>query len=53
MSAFKRLFKNPRAGRLLLMVILPLLLIILGLWYWAHPTRYQSTDNAYIYANQV
>ncbi len=53
MSAFKRLFKNPRAGRLLLMVILPLLLIILGLWYWAHSTRYQSTDNAYIYANQV
>lgn len=53
MSAFKRLFKNPRTGRLLLMVMLPLLLIILGLWYWAHSTRYQSTDNAYIYANQV
>ncbi|MGA9853212.1 MAG: HlyD family secretion protein [Gammaproteobacteria bacterium] len=53
MNAFKRLFENPRIRRLLLMVVLPLVLILLGLWYWAHTTRYQSTDNAYIYANQV
>ncbi|MGB9428897.1 MAG: HlyD family secretion protein [Gammaproteobacteria bacterium] len=53
MSAFQRLFANPRVRRLLLMVVLPVVLIIFGLWYWAHTTRYQSTDNAYIYANQV
>ncbi|MGH8321668.1 MAG: HlyD family secretion protein [Gammaproteobacteria bacterium] len=53
MNALKRLFENPRIRRLLLMVVLPLILILLGLWYWAHTTRYQSTDNAYIYANQV
>ena len=53
MNAFKRLFENPRIRRLLLMVALPLALIILGLWYWAHTTRYQSTDNAYVYASQV
>ncbi|MGH8378767.1 MAG: HlyD family secretion protein [Gammaproteobacteria bacterium] len=53
MNALKRLFENPRIRRLLLMIVLPLILILLGLWYWAHTTRYQSTDNAYIYANQV
>ncbi|MGH8397309.1 MAG: HlyD family secretion protein [Gammaproteobacteria bacterium] len=53
MSTLKRLFENPGIRRLLLMVVLPLILIILGVWYWAHTTRYQSTDNAYIYANQV
>jgi membrane fusion protein, multidrug efflux system len=53
MSAFKRLFENPRTRRLLLMVVLPLILIIVGLWYWMHTERYQSTDNAYVFANQV
>ncbi|HVA56223.1 MAG TPA: HlyD family secretion protein [Gammaproteobacteria bacterium] len=53
MSAIKRLFENPRIRRLLLMAVLPLILIILGLWYWVHSERYQSTDNAYVYANQV
>ncbi len=53
MSAFKRVFENPRSRRLLLMVILPLILIILGLWYWMHSERYQNTDNAYVFANQV
>lgn len=53
MSAIKRLFETPRIRRLLLMAVLPLILIILGLWYWVHSERYQSTDNAYVYANQV
>lgn len=53
MNAVTRLFQNPRLRRLLLMVVLPIILILLGLWYWAHSTRYQSTDNAYVYANQV
>jgi membrane fusion protein, multidrug efflux system len=53
MSAFKRLFENPRTRRLLLMVVLPLILVILGLWYWMHTERYVSTDNAYVFANQV
>ncbi|MGH8371604.1 MAG: HlyD family secretion protein [Gammaproteobacteria bacterium] len=53
MSGFKSLFENPRIRRLTLMVVGPLLLIILGLWYWAHSERYQSTDNAYVVADQV
>lgn len=53
MNALTRVLPNPRMRRLLLMVVLPIILILLGLWYWAHSTRYQSTDNAYVYANQV
>ena len=53
MNVLTRMLPNPRMRRLLLMVLLPVILIILGLWYWAHSTRYQSTDNAYVYANQV
>ncbi|MGH8278552.1 MAG: HlyD family secretion protein [Gammaproteobacteria bacterium] len=39
--------------RLLLMLTVPVVVILLGLWYWAHTVRYESTDNAYVYANQV
>lgn len=53
MNAFQRVIGTSRRRRLLLMVLLPLVIVILGVWYWAHSTRYQSTDNAYIYANQV
>ncbi|MGA9854718.1 MAG: HlyD family secretion protein [Gammaproteobacteria bacterium] len=53
MNPLQRLFQNPRARRLTLMVAGPLLLIILGLWYWVHSERYQSTDNAYVVADQV
>jgi len=45
--------RNTRAWRLTLMIAGPLLLIILGFWYWMHTERYQSTDNAYVFANQV
>jgi membrane fusion protein (multidrug efflux system) len=44
---------NPRLRRLLLMVALPIVLIVAGLWYWVHSSRYQSTDNAYVVADQV
>jgi membrane fusion protein, multidrug efflux system len=53
MSGLKSLFENPRIRRLTLMIVGPLLLIILGLWYWTHSERYQSTDNAYVVADQV
>lgn len=53
MVNFKNFFGNPRLRRLLIMVIVPVIIILLGLWYWAHTTRYVSTDNAYVYANQV
>ncbi|HEY1773205.1 MAG TPA: HlyD family secretion protein [Gammaproteobacteria bacterium] len=44
---------NPRLRRLLLMVALPIVLIIAGLWYWVHSSRYEDTDNAYVVADQV
>ena len=44
---------NPRLRRLLLMVALPIVLVIAGLWYWVHSSRYQDTDNAYVVADQV
>src|ERR1041385_9143592 len=44
---------NPRLRRLLLMVALPLVLVVGGLWYWVHSARYQDTDNAYVVADQV
>ena len=44
---------NPRLRRLMLMVALPALLILAGLWYWVHSSRYQDTDNAYVVADQV
>jgi len=44
---------NPRLRRLLLMVALPAVLIVAGLWYWVHSSRYQDTDNAYVVADQV
>jgi membrane fusion protein (multidrug efflux system) len=44
---------NPRLRRLLLMVALPAVLIVAGLWYWVHSARYQDTDNAYVVADQV
>src|SRR5215469_3561395 len=44
---------NPRLRRLLLMIVLPLVLVVLGLWYWVHSDRYQDTDNAYVVADQV
>jgi membrane fusion protein, multidrug efflux system len=53
MNPFQRIFQNPRRRRLVLMIAGPLLLIIVGLWYWMHSTRYQSTDNAYVVADQV
>ena len=53
MANFRNYLGNSRLRRLLLMVALPLIIILLGLWYWAHTTRYVSTDNAYVYANQV
>lgn len=53
MSSLKSLFENPRVRRLTLMIAGPLVLIILGLWYWAHSERYQNTDNAYVVADQV
>lgn len=53
MSRLKSLFENPRIRRLTLMVAGPLVLIILGLWYWTHSERYQNTDNAYVVADQV
>ncbi len=53
MNPFQNLSQNPRALRLALMVAGPLLLVVLGLWYWVHTERYQSTDNAYVVADQV
>ena len=53
MNPSQLLARNPRGRRLTLMIAGPLLLIILGLWYWMHTERYQSTDNAYVFANQV
>ena len=53
MNPFTRFFENPRRRRLALMIAGPLLLILLGLWYWLHSTRYQDTDNAYVVADQV
>lgn len=53
MNPFQRLFQNPRTRRLALMVAGPLLLVVVGLWYWIHSERYQSTDNAYVVADQV
>jgi membrane fusion protein (multidrug efflux system) len=44
---------NPRLRRLLLMVALPIVLVIAGLWYWVHSSRYEDTDNAYVVADQV
>ena len=44
---------NPRIRRLLLMVALPIVLVVAGLWYWVHSSRYQDTDNAYVVADQV
>ena len=44
---------NPRIRRLLLMVALPVVLVVAGLWYWVHSARYQDTDNAYVVADQV
>jgi membrane fusion protein (multidrug efflux system) len=44
---------NPRIRRLLLMIALPLVLVVFGLWYWVHSERYQDTDNAYVVADQV
>jgi len=53
MNAPKRLMENPRLRRLLLMIALPLVLVVVGLWYWVHSERYQDTDNAYVVADQV
>lgn len=53
MVNFKHFFGNPRLRRLLIMVAVPVIIILLGVWYWAHTTRYVSTDNAYVYANRV
>lgn len=53
MTRIKHIFGRPRLRRLLLMVLVPIIIILLGLWYWAHSTRYVSTDNAYVYANHV
>ena len=53
MANLNNILGNSRLRRLLLMVALPIVIILLGLWYWAHTTRYVSTDNAYVYANQV
>ncbi|HEV2110528.1 MAG TPA: HlyD family secretion protein [Gammaproteobacteria bacterium] len=53
MNAPKRLMENPRLRRLILMVALPLVLVVMGLWYWVHSERYQDTDNAYVVADQV
>ena len=44
---------NPRIRRLTLMIALPLVLVVVGLWYWVHSERYQDTDNAYVVADQV
>ena len=44
---------NARLRRLILMVALPVVLVITGIWYWAHSSRYQDTDNAYVVADQV
>ena len=53
MALLARLSENPRLRRLLLMIALPLVLAVLGLWYWGHSERYQDTDNAYVVADQV
>jgi membrane fusion protein (multidrug efflux system) len=53
MALLARLSENPRLRRLLLMIALPLVLAVLGLWYWSHSERYQDTDNAYVVADQV
>src|SRR5262249_3772651 len=42
----------PRLRRLLLMIALPVVLVVLGLWYWVHSTRYEDTANAYVVADQ-
>jgi len=51
MNSPKSSTRSPR--RLLLMIALPLVLVVLGLWYWVHGERYQDTDNAYVVADQV
>ncbi|HEV2320926.1 MAG TPA: HlyD family secretion protein, partial [Gammaproteobacteria bacterium] len=53
MNSPTRLLQNPRARRFILMVALPIVLVVLGLWYWVHSERYQDTDNAYVVADQV
>jgi len=53
MSFLTNLLANPRIRRLLLMVALPVVLVVVGLWYWVHSARYQDTDNAYVVADQV
>ena len=53
MNAPTRLLENPRLRRLILMIALPVLLVVVGLWYWIHGERYQNTDNAYVVADQV
>ena len=53
MSSPTRLLQNPRARRFILMVALPTVLVVLGLWYWMHSERYEDTDNAYVVADQV
>jgi membrane fusion protein (multidrug efflux system) len=53
MNRLLRISQQPRTRRLALMVAGPLLLVVLGLWYWIHTERYQSTDNAYVVADQV
>jgi len=53
MNSPTRLLQNPRARRFILMVALPIVLVVLGLWYWMHSERYEDTDNAYVVADQV
>jgi len=51
-TAPPRAHKRPRARRPLLLAG-PLLVAVLGGWYWLQSGRYVSTDNAYIKTNKV
>ena len=53
MNALQSLRANPRLRRLLLMITMPVLLVLVGLWYWVHSERYQNTDDSYVIADQV
>ena len=44
---------NRRFLRLLLMVVLPLVAVLAGTWWYLGAARYVSTDDAYIAADAV
>jgi membrane fusion protein (multidrug efflux system) len=45
--------KKPKRGRLILMLSVPLILAIIGGYFWLTSGRYVSTDNAYVQQDKV